>query len=405
MACTRACPYTRHLLCETTRELLLSRAGVTVLGWLIKEAIVLSCKSLISHTTAPRRPHQQTDFAVQTPLDAEERPKVVEILIRVGIFLILLFGSTVIVRLLGTAESDRLSRARFTYAKGARLIPAWAWKDVVVCMVHAAWLDVSVKFVPLLANCVKALLVAVGSAASQLALETWLEDGREGAFTHEALKQLSTSMWLGTGWAVNNVISSLFADCWDELWFQIPYTTVATVLLHLLQRQCNAHIEQRGAAMRPLVRRTLVFFSRSMDFVIAWAWLALLHIVFKPLGDYVLIAWAVSLLAIALVAGSECLSVSEGKKRLCMTTAALNITWVWMDVAAEIKLPPFEHLIKLWLNTFLWMIYVILGGLFGEVLLYLVDPGDPGVKCGMSDISSVASSASSGSESENSSDI
>jgi len=273
------------------------------------------------------------------PLSAENAS--IELLIAFGLFVLILFSA--VGAKLGVSQLSIPESPKKTYSAGLSLIPAWAWKDVVVALIavcrNLGWVGKDSQSLVIMA-----LAVALLSSLLQTLLEYLGSEMAKDSFFSLVVNVFKVSLGLGVAFCVNLFHQTLLSDDLKANFYlyvavQLGYCSLLTILVALAQVKGGEALADKELT---LAVRTVKFLLTAGNFVVAFAWKGLVITVLnacigeavetKALAHFVS-AIVVTFLSIGIVVASASLNMRKSISGLCTLAVGMNIGWAWADFA------------------------------------------------------------------------
>lgn len=324
-----------------------SKAPATVVGWIWKAALVLTLQAVLHRGSGPFRAGIREARSSEDMGDGDKHALggiLVMVLGRYMVFLLLLLVTVVISR--RVEESQMTATRRTTLLAGLALIPAWAFKDVVVSFIGAFSGDfVGHQLV------MGSFVVCVATALSSvLPTKDESRSSPQGRFSFSVLATAGACMGLGVAYAINLVFKDRAGDLWSKVMFQLIYAPSLTCLMLTLRPYISSQIQAESG----LRKRMLTFLFSTTGFLAAWTWAALLadviaHLWPAPPDDkhaaivFRQFVWTVAVtLIIAIVVPCTVPSDEERQRRCASRTELITLCGgvvvggTWTDLVSTI---------------------------------------------------------------------
>jgi len=394
-------------VCDLLRDMLAAKSSTVISGWMLKKGLVLTMFAVFLDGKITVEPEGTGDTPTQAPIQ--------ELFMRLVAFMLLLFSSAFLAQRVN--QSPRLTAGmKKTYASGLALIPGWAWKDVVSTLISGltgrrlAANDAD-KVSPLF-NVFLAMLVACLAAAVQIGSEIYVTNAQatgrmasgivptgEGSYVFCVFSGLRASLALGVGFAVNNIVKTIFADFWSNWIFQTVYVFVLGVAVPVLQAKGHDAIESRREQLSVFAAKAATFLVTAGNFVMGWAVKGLVDAVF-PINCYgcllplstnensatnqLIKSLIVTVFFVAVLVGCSGLkALHPAVAGVATLTAGMNIGWTWSDYAAALfasrGLDSLDSTV-LWAIVGLWAFVVMIVGVVvfaAGMLEYFIRMNEP----------------------------
>jgi len=324
----------RHRILGKCHDLLVTKASAVVVGILLKNLLAHTAKFFL-FGTAPSVGAESPGM----PLSSDKAS--LELLVAVCLFALML--SSAVGAKIGVSHLSIPESLKKTYSAGLSLIPAWAWKDVVVALLtvckHLGWVGKDSQSL-----CIMALAVALLSSLLQILLE-YLDSGRaKESFFSLVVNVFKVSLGLGVAFTVNLCYQTLLSDdlkatIYLYIAVQLGYCSLLTILVALAQVKGGEALADKELT---LLVRTVKFLLTAGNFVVAFAWKGLVMTVLSAcIGDavetkalaYLVSAIVVTFLGIGCIVASAALNMRKSISGLCILAVGMNIGWAWAGFA------------------------------------------------------------------------